>query len=50
MTWVTGIAIVAAITSKISPVPYPVEVLLIQPSTTSGLAAPSSIHLGQIIP
>jgi len=43
----SGITIVAAITSKISPVPYPVEVL-VQPSKTNGLVAPSSIHLGQI--
>lgn len=43
----SAITIVAAITSKLSPVPYPVEVT-IQPTKTNGLALPSAIHLDQI--
>lgn len=41
------ITIVADITSKLSPVPYPVEVSL-SPTKQNGLTAPSSIHLDQI--
>ena len=43
----SSITIVAAITSKLSPVPYPVEVV-IQPTKQNGLAVPSAIHLDQI--
>jgi mRNA interferase MazF len=41
------LTIVAPITSKVSPVPYPVEVL-VQPSKANGLLAPSAILLDQI--
>lgn len=41
------VTIVAAITSKLSPVPYPVEVP-VYPTKQNGLAAPSAIHLDQI--
>jgi mRNA interferase MazF len=41
------LTIVAAITSKISPVLYPVEVI-IQPSKANGLAVHSAIRLDQI--
>jgi mRNA interferase MazF len=41
------LTIVAAITSKVSQVLYPVEVV-IQPSRTSGLDTPSAIRLDQI--
>jgi mRNA-degrading endonuclease toxin of MazEF toxin-antitoxin module len=41
------ITIVAAITSKLWPAPYPVEVVL-QPSKANGLSLPSAIHLDQI--
>ena len=41
------ITIVAAITSKISAVPYPVEVV-VSPSKGNGLKVPSSIRLDQI--
>jgi len=43
-SWVT---IVAAITSKLSPKPYPVEVV-VAPSKENGLSVPSAIQLGQI--
>ncbi len=43
----SAITIVAAITSKISPVAYPVEVQ-IQPTKSNGLVVPSAIHLDQI--
>jgi len=41
------LTIVAAITSKVSPVPYPVEVV-IEPTTTNGLGVRSAIRLDQI--
>jgi mRNA interferase MazF len=41
------LTIVAAITSKVSPVPYPVEVI-VQPSRTSGLDTLSAIRLDHI--
>ena len=41
------ITIVAAITSRLSPVPYPVEVL-VPPGRDNGLSMPSAINLGQI--
>ena len=41
------LTIVAAITSRISPVPYPVEVV-IEPSSTNGLDIRSAIRLDQI--
>lgn len=41
------LTIVAAITSKISPIPYPVEVVL-EPSKTNGLSVRSAIRLDQI--
>ena len=41
------LTIVAAITSKISPVPYPVQVV-IEPTRTNGLSVRSSIRLDQL--
>jgi mRNA interferase MazF len=41
------VTIVAAVTSKLSPTPYPVEVL-VAPGKRNGLRVPSAIHLGQI--
>jgi mRNA interferase MazF len=41
------VTIVAAITSKLSPIPYPVDVP-VAPTRTNSLAAPSAIQLGQI--
>jgi mRNA interferase MazF len=41
------LTIVAAITSKVSPVPYPVEVV-IGPTSTNGLGVRSAIRLDQI--
>lgn len=41
------VTIVAAITSKLSPTPYPVEVV-IAPAKANGLTVPSAIELGQI--
>lgn len=41
------LTIVAAITSKLSLVPYPVEVV-VPPSAANGLAVPSAIRLDQI--
>lgn len=41
------LTIVAAITSKVSPVPYPVEVR-VEPTSTNGLDVPSAIRLDQI--
>ena len=41
------LTIVAAITSKVSPVPYPVEVV-IEPGQANGLKARSAIRLDQI--
>jgi mRNA interferase MazF len=41
------VTVVAAITSKISPTPYPVEVI-VAPTKANGLTVPSAIHLGQI--
>jgi mRNA interferase MazF len=41
------LTIVAAITSKLSRVLYPIEVV-VQPSRTNGLDAPSAIRLDQI--
>jgi len=41
------ITIVAAITSKLSPTPYPVEVV-VEPGKGNGLSLPSAIHLDQI--
>ena len=43
----SSITIVAAITSKLSTTPYPIEVI-VEPSKTNGLAVTSSIHLDQI--
>ena len=43
----SSLTIVAAITSTISPVPYPVEVV-IEPTTANGLEVRSSIRLDQI--
>jgi len=39
--------IVAAITSKMAPVPFPVEVV-VKPNRTNGLTQPSAIRLDQI--
>jgi mRNA interferase MazF len=41
------ITIVAAITSKLSPTPFPVEVT-VTPDETNGLSLPSAVNLGQI--
>jgi len=41
------LTIVAAITSKVSPLPYPVEAV-IEPSRTNGLDVRSAIRLDQI--
>jgi mRNA interferase MazF len=41
------LTIVAALTSKVSPVPYPVEVV-IEPTSANGLDIVSSIRLNQI--
>jgi len=41
------VTIVAAVTSKLSPPPYPVEVVA-EPSQGNGLTLPSAINLGQI--
>jgi mRNA interferase MazF len=41
------VTIVAAVTSKLSPTPYPVEVV-VPPTKANGLAVPSSVQLGQI--
>lgn len=41
------LTIVAAITSSVSAVPYPVEVV-VDPTITNGLDAPSSIRLDQV--
>ena len=41
------VTIVAAITSKLSPVPFPVEVV-VSPTKWNGLTAVSAIKLGQI--
>jgi mRNA interferase MazF len=41
------LTIVAAITSKVSPVPYPIEVV-IEPASANGLDVRSSIRLDQI--
>jgi mRNA interferase MazF len=41
------VTIVAAITSKLSPVPFPVDVA-IPPSKANGLTLPSAVLLGQI--
>src|ERR1700704_660871 len=41
------VTIVAAITSKLSPVPYPVDVT-IPPTKVNGLSVESSVQLGQI--
>jgi mRNA interferase MazF len=41
------VTIVAAITSKLSPVPFPVDVT-VAPSESNGLSVPSAILLGQI--
>ena len=43
----SSVTIVAAITSKVSPMPYPVEVG-VTPSKGNGLTLPSAINLGQI--
>jgi mRNA interferase MazF len=43
----SSLTIVAAITSKVSPVLHPVEVL-VQPSGANGLAALSAIRLDQV--
>jgi mRNA interferase MazF len=41
------VTIVAAITSKLSPAPYPVEVAVV-PGKANGLTLPSAVNLGQI--
>jgi len=41
------VTIVAAITSKLSPVPYPVEVI-VTPTKANGLSVQSAVQLGQI--
>ena len=41
------VTIVAAVTSKLSPTPYPVEVIA-APGQRNGLTLPSAINLGQI--
>ena len=41
------VTIVAAITSRLSPKPYPVEVV-VSPTKANGLQEPSAIQLGQI--
>jgi len=41
------VTIVAAITSKLSPTPYPVEVA-VAPGKGNGLTLPSAVNLGQI--
>lgn len=41
------LTIVAAITSKVSPVPYPVEII-IEPANANGLGVGSAIRLDQI--
>ena len=41
------VTIVAAVTSKLSPAPYPVEVG-VAPGKGNGLALPSAVNLGQI--
>jgi mRNA interferase MazF len=43
----SSLTIVAAITSKVSPVPYPVEVV-VEPTNTNGLSVRSAIRLDQI--
>jgi mRNA interferase MazF len=43
----SSVTIVAAITSKLSPTPYPVEVI-VEPNKANGLSLPSAIHLDQI--
>jgi mRNA interferase MazF len=43
----SAVTIVAAITSKLSPKPYPVEVN-VAPGKGNGLTLPSAINLGQI--
>ncbi len=41
------VTIVAAVTSKLSPTPYPVEAM-VAPRKGNGLTLPSAIYLGQI--
>lgn len=41
------VTIVAAITSKLSPVPYPVVVIVL-PTKGNGLTTESAVHLGQV--
>ncbi len=41
------LTIVAAITSRLSPIPYPIEVF-VEPQKGNGLAVRSAIHLDQI--
>jgi mRNA interferase MazF len=43
----SGVTIVAAMTSRLSPVPYPVEVE-VEPSQANGLEVRSAIRLDQI--
>src|SRR5438876_9379107 len=43
----SSLTIVAAVTSRVSPVPYPVEVV-IEPTAANGLDVRSSIRLDQI--
>ena len=43
----SSLTIVAAITSKVSPVPYPVEVV-VEPTSGNGLGVRSAIRLDQI--
>jgi len=43
----SAVTIVAALTSKVSLIPFPVEVL-VTPTKGNGLATPSSIQLNQI--
>jgi mRNA interferase MazF len=43
----SSLTIVAAITSKVSTTPYPIEVI-VEPTRANGLVVTSSIHLDQI--
>ncbi len=43
----SSVTIVAAITSKLSPTPYPVEVI-VAPTKANGITVTSAIELGQI--
>jgi mRNA interferase MazF len=43
----SSVTIVAAITSRVSPTPYPVEVA-VTPTKANGLSTPSAVQLSQI--